>query len=320
MKQASLHDAIDSKIAVIVNPESRSGSRGTLLPLLKRRFHSRLGTVRQVSGTAEATLLAHQLVRENVSTIVAAGGDGTVNAVVNGVVGSRCRLGILPTGTANDLATGLNIPRPLEAACTYILHGTKRSIDVIRVIHWHFITVGGIGLPVHVIETVDRLRGGPACVRACARLTGSGLYALAMLYHLVHPAGMIAKVELRLADVTLDLPVYALLIANVGTIGRYMRVAPDAFVDDGQLRVVAFGAKSPWHMAAAGLRTFNGSHGRLAHVHVFSGRKLKLTTNRPTRFCADGELKSPAASFDIEIVPRAIALICPPQVDLRSSR
>jgi diacylglycerol kinase (ATP) len=319
MKYENLQETTDSKIAVIVNPDSRSGSRGTLLPLLERRFQSRLDRVRQVSGTAEATELARQLVREGVCTIVAAGGDGTVNAVVNGVVGSRCRLGILPAGTANDLATGLNLPTTLEAACTNILQGTERSVDVIRVNHWHFITAGGIGLPVHVIETVDQLRRGPACVRAGARLAGSGLYALCMLYQLIRPAQPVTKLEVHLEDGTIGLSVYALLVANVGTIGRYMRVAPEAGVEDGQLRVVAFSAGSPWSFAAAGLRTLNGSHGRMSSVHMFSGRRLKLTTDRPTRFCADGELRSPSVSYDIEVVPRAIHLIRPQPVDLYSS-
>jgi diacylglycerol kinase (ATP) len=299
-----------SRIAVIVNPNSRAGSRGSLRPLLERRFGSRLESVCQVSGPDEATALSRQLARSGIETLVAAGGDGTVNAVVNGMMGSSSRLGILPTGTANDLASSLRLPVSMEAACTSILEGNVRTIDVVRVNDWYFITAGGIGLPAHVINTVNQSRRGSGWLNACVRRAGSGLYALSTLYHVTRAAGTAETMALKLEDQTVRLPVYALLVANLSTIGKYMHIAPGACPGDGQLRVVVFAARSCRSFAAAALRTLNGSHGRSASVSMYRGRRLNLTTDRPTTFCADGELKLCGSSFDFEVIPGAIRVIC----------
>jgi diacylglycerol kinase family enzyme len=154
-------------------------------------------------------------VQAGVELVVAVGGDGTVNAVVNGLVGSRCRLGILPTGTANDLATSVGLPRQLADACQVILQGAVRNIDVIRVNAWHFITSGGVGLPVDVLETVDDLRGRTGPGRRCARLLGSGLYPISMLYHLIRGVGQARNVELQLDGRRISLRVQALLVSNL---------------------------------------------------------------------------------------------------------
>jgi diacylglycerol kinase family enzyme len=186
-----------------------------------------------------------------------------------------------------------------------------RTIDVVRVNGWHFVTAGGIGLPVSIIETVEKLRRGPKGSRVMARLTGSGLYALAMFYHTFFAARLARTVEVRIGTQFESLPLYALLIANMSTIGRYMRVAPEAHVADGHLRVVTFGAQSPWHLATAAMRTLNGSHGGAASVRTFTGRCVTLRTDTPTPFCADGETRLCDTSFKIEIVPNALSLICP---------
>lgn len=250
-----------------------------------------------------------ELVGTGVDTIVAAGGDGSINAVVNGLVGSHCRLGVIPAGTANDLAASVGLPGRMADACQVILQGRVRQIDVIRVNSWHFITSGGVGLPVAVLETVDHLRGSS---RWCARRLGSGLYPMALLYHLIRGAGKAQNVELILDGRKLDLSIHALLVSNLQRIGKYMCIAPRADAADGRLHLFALeAAGSRLQVALSALSTLARQEGRHHGVRMLSGRRLVLNMERATTFCADGETRLCSSSFRFDVVPGGVQLICP---------
>ena len=259
-----------------------------------------------------------ELIRAGVDTVVAAGGDGTVNAVVNGMVGTDCRLGIIPVGTANDLAAGLDIPPDVEEACGVVLEGTALRIDVIRVNSWHFVTAGGIGLPVDVVETVGglRRRSGPA--PALAQILGPALYPLSMAYHLFRGARTARTVDVELDDRKMRLRVVALLVANLRSVGRYMQIAPQASLADGLLHLFVLEATgSRLALVSSALRTLNGSAARGACVRMLSGRRLTLNTEGRTSFCADGELGLRGSTFKLEVVPEGINVICPVRHGMR---
>ena len=83
----------------------------------------------------EATRLAQRAIADGCDLLVAAGGDGTINEVLNGLAPdfTRARLGILPLGTGNDFVRSMGIPTELDAALDVLAAGTERSIDVVRV-------------------------------------------------------------------------------------------------------------------------------------------------------------------------------------------
>src|SRR5512147_630445 len=78
----------------------------------------------------EATPLAEQAVKDGYKVVIAMGGDGTLEAVLRGLVGSKARLGIIPTGTKNNMAKSLGIPESIEAACALIASKNTRKLDV----------------------------------------------------------------------------------------------------------------------------------------------------------------------------------------------
>src|SRR5512141_2267003 len=77
----------------------------------------------------EATPLAKQAVKDGYKIVIAMGGDGTLEAVLRGMVGSKARLGIIPTGTKNNMAKSLGIPEKIEEACTLIASDNTRKLD-----------------------------------------------------------------------------------------------------------------------------------------------------------------------------------------------
>jgi diacylglycerol kinase (ATP) len=142
------------KLAIIFNP----AARGEKARSLEEKVRSLTGpdTPLFTSRPGETVALARQLAQEGHSTIVAAGGDGTINEVVNGIAGLDVSLGILPTGTMNILACELGLPTTqLEQCWEIIQRGFTRSIDLAMANDQYFVQLAGIGLDALVVRETD---------------------------------------------------------------------------------------------------------------------------------------------------------------------
>ncbi len=151
---------------VIFNPTARGNKARTF-----RAFLDTLApycTLRPTTAPGEARTLAAAAVREGFDTIIAAGGDGTVNEVLNGLGDApggftRARLGVLPLGTVNVLASELGLPLKLPAAWQVILRGNETTIDLPKakfmaagkIEHRYFVQLAGAGLDSRAIELVN---------------------------------------------------------------------------------------------------------------------------------------------------------------------
>jgi diacylglycerol kinase (ATP) len=144
------------KITIIFNPVA--GNRrdallhDTVTALVRRGFEvSVIGT----TGPGNATDVAKKAVNDGVTTIVAAGGDGTINEVVSGVVGSDIPVGIIPMGTANVLALEFRLPRRAKAIADVIAEGATRRLHIGRINGRRFLLMVGAGFDGQVVHAVD---------------------------------------------------------------------------------------------------------------------------------------------------------------------
>ena len=156
-----------NKTITILNPAARSDKAIKL----RERIHALSGGVPMhlTSEAGDARQIAAQAVHDGVEVIIAAGGDGTLNEVINGIGRAPVRLGILPVGTMNVFATEIGIPLGnLEAAWKVIEQGKVISVDLPRANDTHFIQLAGVGLDAEVVRKGSfaiigngRLYGGP---------------------------------------------------------------------------------------------------------------------------------------------------------------
>src|SRR6202166_5442633 len=103
--------------------------------------------------TGEAELMARRGIKEGFEKIVAAGGDGTINEVVNGLAGSDAALGLLPIGTMNVFATELGLPAHDLGLCWNIIQGENtRLVELPSAIGKHFVQLAGVGLDAQVVK------------------------------------------------------------------------------------------------------------------------------------------------------------------------
>ncbi len=139
------------KILVILNPAARGERAKALRDRIASLSHQLV--VRSTGSPGEAGALAERAVAQGYGTIVAAGGDGTINEVVNGMGGSRVTFGILPVGTMNVFATELGIPQNnLAKAWQVIKQGCIRQVDLPRANQEYFVQLAGIGLDAEVVR------------------------------------------------------------------------------------------------------------------------------------------------------------------------
>ncbi|MFM9270605.1 lipid kinase YegS [Halomonas elongata] len=196
--------------------------------------HRDAGTELEVQVTWEegdAALLAEQAGYAGRSRVIAGGGDGTVNEVVNGLMRlspeRRPALGILPLGSANDLATSLGLPLMPGAALEAALHLSSRPVDVARLDDRYFLnmTTGGFGAEV-TSSTPKSLK----------RLLGGGAYSLigALKAWQHHPyAGRLSWTEGQS-----DASLFVLAMGNGTQAGGGQRLTPEARLDDGLLDIL----------------------------------------------------------------------------------
>lgn len=185
-----------------------------------------------------------QALADGVERIVAAGGDGTVRSIAFKLAGSEAALGILPLGTAMNVARSADIPLELDAAAAVLASGAVRAVDVGLIGERPFLEVATIGLAAELLADATRVSEG----------------RLRYMVDLVRRA-----LRHRRTRVWLDLDgrevrhrVVSLAIANGPFTGRAMAIAPDARVDDGRLDVVCFLGYGPFEFLKELLRASLG--------------------------------------------------------------
>ena len=300
------------QVAVIVNPRAGKGSVINKIKTLRKTFGNDLMQLITADSSEQATSLAKSAAAQGADAVVAAGGDGTVNAVANGLIGSNCPLGIVPVGSANDLADNCGIPLKIEAAAKIIMSASAKNIDAIRVNGWHYLTCGGVGFPCDVIKIVEQLRRGNRLKKAICQIGNGGIYAAATFLHLLKGVPPALQVHIETENLTADIKSQFVVISNQSKLGRRFVVAPSADNSDGMLDVCTLtNTGSLPDLARILLKISKGTHEHEPGVEVFRARSINIRTASDTTFFGDGELKLCARTFNIKVIPSAIRIICP---------
>ena len=297
---------------VILNPRSKRGSDKRVEWLLRERFADSDVEISKTAYPGHATEIAQQAVRKGFETVVAVGGDGTINEVLNGIVGSEVALGVIPTGTANDLASHYGIPSDLNRACGVVSRRHLHRTDIIRVNERYFITAGGTGLPCEVAGIANGIKRWVAAGRLCGRILSSKLYMIAALWATVVRSKPRNLLQVRCNGQSFAADTLSLTVSNQPFLGRRFMVSPGAADDDGIFDVCLISnSKSRAQILSILLRVLSGTHIYSPSVLSWKARELVVSAHRPLGFFGDGEVIQTASEFRIQILPGAVNLIVP---------
>ena len=226
--------AAPRSVLVIFNPTAGWRRRARLDRVLARL--GELGaavTLYETTARGDAERAAREVPAGQFDAIVAAGGDGTINEVINGLAGRNLPLGIIPLGTANVLAAELGLPASDEALARTIALGATQPVKLGEVNGRRFAMMAGVGFDAHVVASVDT---------GMKRLVGKLAYAWETLRGFF-------RFDFRPYRLTIDGRTYEVasaVIANGHYYGGRFVCAPEARLSDPDLHVCLFKSVGPW--------------------------------------------------------------------------
>ena len=294
-----------SNICIILNPTAGGVDDLDVVMTQLRRLPD--AEIRLTGRRGSAARFARTALRKGREIIIAAGGDGTLNEVVNGIGENlgEARVGLIPLGTGNDFARTIDVPTDLATAIDCIVAGETRPVDLVRVTSdevRYFVNVSAGGFSGLVDEKLTpkmKKTWGPlAYLRgAAAALSELRAYRTTLAFD---------------NSESLMLDLYNVVVANGRYVGGGTLIAPEASIDDGLLDIVLIPKRSAPELALLAAQVAMGTH--LSSGAIVFRRAAQLTVNsKPGMwFNVDGELvgNEPAR---FEILPRALRFITPKQ-------
>lgn len=299
---------------VIVNPIAGGCSSREKWPRINQRLHN-LGLLFDhefTRGVGHATEIARQAIDSGYHYVIAVGGDGTVNEVVNGILNSsdsaNTIFGIVNCGTACSVAYNLGITRDYLSACS-ILTGKRRAlIDVGVVRCWKqgqpvgrfFINVADVGFAAAIVDSWGNLPSRIGLKTSYALRTAKGLGCL-----FAHRNKLI---KIRVGNTVDTFRGCAVVVANGQYFAERMRIAPHAKLDDGLLDVVIVGDMNRLELLRVWPTLYNGSH--ITHPKIKEEKATEISVESEEQLLveADGETvgESPAS---FSVMPSALTVL-----------
>jgi lipid kinase YegS len=254
----------------------------------------------------DAERFAREAAERGAEVVVAAGGDGTINEVVNGLMGSRRRprLGLVPLGTANDLATELGIPAEPEEALMLAAHGRGHTVDVASVNGRHFLNVstGGVGAEV-TEETGGELK----------RLLGPVAYAITGLRKFAALRPSLARFSAD-GETIYEGEFLVFAVGNARRTGGGNRLTGDAEMGDGLLDLCVVEGMSHLDFVRIAPQLRSGTHVEHPQVVYRQVSALTVEAEEEVQVNADGEPLS-GTRFEYRVAPGRMELVAPQAPD-----
>lgn len=248
---------------------------------------------------------------ESTDYIFSVGGDGTANTIVQKIQGSKIKMMVVPTGTANDFATELGLKGNIEKIIKVFLHHTFQCVDIIRVNDKYMITNGGLGIAANVAEKVNRDRKDIKGLLKLMKHTGSMIYPLYF--------GKEVLLDFKRYRLNIHSPNFprldtivessSVMINNQAKIGGSFNIAPATKNDDGRFNVTIFTHDNKKDYLKATTSMLRGIYPENdPNLISFETDQLDITHlgDDKLAFFGDGEILEKGQSFQISMIPSAL--------------
>jgi diacylglycerol kinase (ATP) len=298
------------KIQFIINPVAGGGKASDLVPKIEQ-FMQNVEAESSIAITEkpkDAIGLTKDALKEGYEKIVAVGGDGTVNEVALGIIeAGHGRLGIVPSGTGNDLARSLGIPFSLEQALSIVLAGRQKKIDIGAVNGRLFLNIASIGFDAAVVKTTERIK----------KWLKSGLaYFVGVLVTLIGFKDI--KVRLQIDGKTVDKDVLLVAVGNGKYYGGGLKVLPMAEVEDGYFHVCVVNKMSKCQFLFFLPTIVQGRHVNITkHVEVYKTKQVRVSLADKAYVNTDGEIRVAEEEQLFTIESQILPVFIPDQAGLK---
>lgn len=270
------------KARIIYNPKAgrETFKRDLSMVLEKLEIAGYEASAHATTCEGDAIEAALQAVERRFDLIVAVGGDGTINEVINGIAEQsyRPQVGIIPAGTTNDFARALDIPRDVKAAVQIIIDAHSMNIDIGRVDEQYFINIAGGG---ELTELTYEVPSGLKTVLGRLAYFVKGIEMIPFLKP--------TRTKIEYDGTVIDEDIMIFLLANTNSVGGFEKLAPEARLDDGYFDLFIIrkiNLAELIHIATLALR---GAHLENKNVIYAQAKHVIVTPDDKMQLNIDGE-------------------------------
>ncbi len=287
------------KLLFIINPIAGGGRAKKLTSLIEEKMNeNNIGfSIVQTTKPKDAILIVEQ---SSNHTIIAVGGDGTVNEVAKGIIKRGYgNLGIIPGGTGNDMCKSLGLSMdPIEAIET-VIKGKTKKMDIGMANGKCFLNVASVGFDAEVVRNTDKLK---------SKVKGKVAYILGVLITLFKYR--MQETELEIDNVSYKRNMLLLAVGNGQYYGGGMKILPDAKIDDGYLHLCLVKDINNFKLLFLFPSIFKGKHIYLTkYVEIFKAKKVWIKSKGDFYLNVDGDLVHTDNEAHFEISNKKLDII-----------
>ncbi|HEX9016221.1 MAG TPA: YegS/Rv2252/BmrU family lipid kinase [Chloroflexota bacterium] len=239
-------------------------------------------------------------IEDGAEAVIVAGGDGSINLALQTIARTPVALGVIPTGTGNVWAREVGIPLDVRGATNTLLRGDVRIVDLGRANGRYFLAMAGVGFD----ATVTRVMKATS-----KRRLGMLAYVVAATVEALRLRG--SETVISVGGLRLRRRILMVAVCNTRLYGAVLRMAPDAFLDDGLLDVSVFYGKGLWAKVRHPVKALFGTHGSDPDVESFGTAGLRIESKDYLPVQLDGDYFG-TTPVEIDVVPAALRVIIPP--------
>lgn len=291
------------KIRLIYNPRSGDRSFKSKIDEVVEEFQKEGYQIvpHKTLGVDDVEYGVKLTAEDNYKGIAVAGGDGTINRVVNAMIKNNIRLpiGIFPWGTANDLAAYFNIPRNIKKCCRNIINGKVKPIDLGKINDRYFVNVAAGGLLTDVSQKIDT---------NLKNTLGKMAYYLKGIEQI--PNFRPIPVKLVTGESIMEDSIYLFMAFNGCSAGGFNLLARDSKIDDGKLDLIAIKACNIVELLPLFIKILKGEHLSDSNVIYMRTGKIDIVCDYNVETDIDGEA-GPTFPVNLSVIPEAINIFVP---------
>jgi diacylglycerol kinase (ATP) len=288
------------RILFVINPKSGRGQQQNTDAVLSRfsEEYSFNYKIYRTTGENDSEEISSQIKDFKPETVIAVGGDGTVNMVAAELIGRDIRLGIIPAGSANGLAHNLEIPENFEAALKKNLTSRSVSIDVIQINKKYYcLHLGDIGLNARIVKRFEEegSKGMLGYGKQLFKELFEGKTSFTFYLEIAGHRKRKMKAEM-------------LVIANAKRFGTGAIINPTGKINDGKFEIIIIRPYPWWFVFTFLYASFTGHLHKMRYVKVFSTTRAGITLPEYQEFQIDGEVIPETKEISVEILHNALML------------
>lgn len=291
----------DKSIIFLIN---KNAGHGVVLKKLEELIHQKFSPqnkafkIEYAEYQGHIEKLAQDAAKQDIDTIVVAGGDGSLNGVFKEIKGKNISLGIIPIGSGNGLGRHLNIPFNIEKALDTIINGKTKLIDTATINNIPFISIAGVGFDALIAKlfTQTKIRG----FWAYMNLVFKNYFSYQPnIYHISN------------AENNYKVKAFIISFANSDQFGYNTSIAPQAKIDDGFLDVCIL-KKPPWYaIPIVGLQLLFNKINHSSYYTTFKSKKLTVEADENMIINIDGEHLCGTTKLTVKLSPKSLKVIIP---------